>query len=234
MEEHAAQLAFAVFYGDWSACRADITEIRGAPDYPAIRAHLLRGRHSCAGQAALAAARRRLLRRPLGGSLGGRCSRNGRGRCATAPRSSARCTGIIPGWNGVLNVLLKSGRRTPSTWARPGHHQRRRHVQHRPGAAGNPDAAAPDRAIDRAMARNHGSMVRACVRAAESDWMLATPAAPPNTTSSSAVRRGDLDEVKRRTDPAPAPRAARRVAQEHQHAGQCCRPGAIDGTGRGR
>lgn len=115
IEAAADRLRFAVFYGEYDPVHAgaDITEFAGAPDFPAIRAHLLRG--------AALDARIKLLW-PLLRTVAVFCGDRYGGSVewplfAEYAVVDERCTiqlsevtlGIIPGWNGVLNVLLKSG-----------------------------------------------------------------------------------------------------------------------------
>jgi enoyl-CoA hydratase/carnithine racemase len=115
VEAVADKLRFVVFHGAYDPVHAgaDITEFAGAPDYPAIRAHLRRG-------AALDARIKRLWPRLrtvalfCGDRYGGSVEWP---LFAEFGVVDEQCTiqlsevtlGIIPGWNGVLNVLLKAG-----------------------------------------------------------------------------------------------------------------------------
>jgi enoyl-CoA hydratase/carnithine racemase len=115
IEAVADQLSFVVFYGSYDPLHAgaDITEFAGEPDFEAIRAHLLRG--------AVLDSRVKSLWQKFptvsvfcGDRYGGSVEWPLFSEYAVA---DARCTiqlsevtlGIIPGWNGVLNVLLKAG-----------------------------------------------------------------------------------------------------------------------------
>ena len=111
----APGLEFCVFYGAYDPVHAgaDITQFAGDPDIPAIKAHLDRGTVLDAKIKAEMWPRLRTVAILCGDRYGGSVEWPLFAQFAVAS-SNARLQfsevhlGIVPGWNGVLNVLLRS------------------------------------------------------------------------------------------------------------------------------
>ncbi len=111
----APGLSFCVFYGTYDPVHAgaDITQFAGDPDIPAIKAHLDRGTQLDARIKAELWPRLRTVAVLAGDRYGGSVEWPLFARYAVAA-SNARLQfsevqlGIVPGWNGVLNILLRS------------------------------------------------------------------------------------------------------------------------------
>lgn len=111
----AAGLEFCVFYGAYDPVHAgaDITQFAGEPDYTAIKAHLDRGTQLDARIKAELWPRLRTVAVFCGDRYGGSVEWPLFAQYVVAASNtrlqfSEVQLGIVPGWNGVLNVLLRS------------------------------------------------------------------------------------------------------------------------------
>jgi enoyl-CoA hydratase/carnithine racemase len=108
-------LSFLVLYGAYDAVHAgaDITEFAGEPDYERLRAHMYRGVELDARIKALWP-RLRTVGVLCGNRFGGSVewplfAQYGVADTATTLQLSEVTLGILPGWDGILNVMFRSG-----------------------------------------------------------------------------------------------------------------------------
>jgi enoyl-CoA hydratase/carnithine racemase len=215
VEARVHDLRFVVFYGAYDPVHAgaDITEFAATPDYAAIRKHLLRG-------AALDARIKQLW--PKLRTVGVLCGDRYGGSLewplfAQWGIADERCTaqfsevhlGIIPGWNGVLNVLLKSEATNALYMGQTGNTvsagelQGIGLVQRLVDTPAPPDRKAVAAEDWPAAWKAHADACQQLLLEAALD--LATQADEPERRQDSVLAGLDelLDEVRRRTDPAP-------------------------------
>lgn len=115
LEQHADELEFCVFFGAYDPVHAgaDITEFAGDPDYDKIKSHLYRGTELDTRMKALWP-RLRTVGLFAGDRYGGSVEWPLYAQWGVADsQSTIQFTevhlGIVPGWNGILNTMLKAG-----------------------------------------------------------------------------------------------------------------------------
>jgi enoyl-CoA hydratase/carnithine racemase len=226
IEARADELDFAVFYGAYDPVHAgaDITEFAGEPDFGAIREHLLRG-------AALDARVKQLWPRLrtvgvlCGDRYGGSLEWPLFGEWGVA---DARCTaqfsevhlGIIPGWNGVLNVLLKSEATNALYIGQTGNTVSAKDlfdiglVQRLVQTPAAPDRRATDPTAWPGVWASHAEVCNGLLL--DAALHLATQAEPIRRDSSQMLAGLEelLAEVERRTDPEPYRKLREEVAAQ--------------------
>jgi enoyl-CoA hydratase/carnithine racemase len=224
LEESAPRLRFAVCYGAFDPVHAgaDITEFADQPDFAAIRTHLLRG-------AALDARMKRLW--PLLRTVAIFCGDRYGGSFewplfAEWGVADTRCTaqlsevtlGIIPGWNGVLNVLLKSEATNALYLGQTGNRIDAGEmfaiglVQRIVDTPDPPDRKAVDPGQWPAVWQEYAIACQAMLL--DSALELATDAVEPERKTQDVLAGLEdlLDEVRRRTDPLPYKELRDRIA----------------------
>jgi enoyl-CoA hydratase/carnithine racemase len=215
IEQHSSELDFAIFFGAYDSVHAgaDITEFAGEPNYLDIRKHLLRGAH-------LDAKIKQLW--PKLRTVGVFCGDRYGGSLewplfAEWGVADERCRaqfsevhlGIIPGWNGVLNVLLKSEATNALYLGQTGNTVTAKElfdiglVQRLVHTPAPPDRKTTDPAIWPEAAAAHATYCNDLLL--EAALELATQGEPPQreTLQILAGLEELFEELRRRTDPAP-------------------------------